>query len=333
MGIRFYCPNGHKLNVKEFQAGRKGICPFCGSKTQIPLQSTRPSSKEERTLQKAGPGAMPPAGQATPQMALAGEHAANVRPPEAGPSLPRQPTSLQDTPDAPLKPGPFAPVQSAAPQPAATQAAPLRAAPQGPQPMPAYQPAAYGAAPATSAPAQPAIASAPVQPAIASAPVQPFVSSPVVSAPAGAQAAAPVSAPAAVPASGPAPAAAPAPADPLTEAGDVVWYVRPPSGGQYGPATRDIMRTWLGEGRISPDSLVWREGWRDWQSAGSVFPQLAATSTFPGFAAIADTAAGAHHAAAVRRRSPGSQAAIIALLVTAVLALAGVFLFVLLRGS
>ncbi len=45
MGIRFYCPNGHKLNVKEFQAGRKGICPFCGVKMRIPLESTRPSTK------------------------------------------------------------------------------------------------------------------------------------------------------------------------------------------------------------------------------------------------------------------------------------------------
>ena len=45
MGIRFFCPNGHKLNVKEFQAGRRGICPFCGARIQIPTQSTRPSSK------------------------------------------------------------------------------------------------------------------------------------------------------------------------------------------------------------------------------------------------------------------------------------------------
>ena len=48
MGIRFYCPNGHKLNVKEFQAGRKGICPFCGAKIQIPTESARPSSRTER---------------------------------------------------------------------------------------------------------------------------------------------------------------------------------------------------------------------------------------------------------------------------------------------
>ena len=48
MGIRFYCPNGHKLNVKSFQAGRRGICPFCGAKIIIPAQSTRKSSRGER---------------------------------------------------------------------------------------------------------------------------------------------------------------------------------------------------------------------------------------------------------------------------------------------
>ncbi len=67
------------------------------------------------------------------------------------------------------------------------------------------------------------------------------------------------------------------PADPLSEAGDVVWYVRPPSGGQYGPATGKLMRQWLAEGRISPDTLVWREGWRDWQQASAVFRQLRAS--------------------------------------------------------
>lgn len=43
MGIRFYCPNGHKLNVKAEQAGKTGFCPKCGVKVQIPLESTRTS--------------------------------------------------------------------------------------------------------------------------------------------------------------------------------------------------------------------------------------------------------------------------------------------------
>jgi hypothetical protein len=40
MGIRFLCPNGHKLNVKSFLAGRRGICPHCGERFYIPNQST-----------------------------------------------------------------------------------------------------------------------------------------------------------------------------------------------------------------------------------------------------------------------------------------------------
>jgi archaellum biogenesis protein FlaJ (TadC family) len=36
------------------------------------------------------------------------------------------------------------------------------------------------------------------------------------------------------------------------------------------------MRTWVTEGRVSADSLVWREGWRDWQEAAVVFPKLRA---------------------------------------------------------
>lgn len=36
MGIRFYCPNGHKLNVKSFLAGRRGYCPHCGIKFVVP---------------------------------------------------------------------------------------------------------------------------------------------------------------------------------------------------------------------------------------------------------------------------------------------------------
>jgi hypothetical protein len=36
MGIRFSCPNGHKLNVKDNLAGKRGICPACGAKFVIP---------------------------------------------------------------------------------------------------------------------------------------------------------------------------------------------------------------------------------------------------------------------------------------------------------
>jgi hypothetical protein len=66
--------------------------------------------------------------------------------------------------------------------------------------------------------------------------------------------------------------------DPITDAPHAVWFVRPPSGGQYGPASGDIMRTWIAEGRVTDDSLVWREGWPDWKKAGPLFPGLRAAS-------------------------------------------------------
>src|SRR3954454_1461650 len=37
MGIRFSCPNGHKLNVKSFLAGKRGVCPRCGARFVIPV--------------------------------------------------------------------------------------------------------------------------------------------------------------------------------------------------------------------------------------------------------------------------------------------------------
>lgn len=49
MGIRFFCPNGHKLNVKAHLAGKTGFCPECGARVQIPYEDTRVSSKAERT--------------------------------------------------------------------------------------------------------------------------------------------------------------------------------------------------------------------------------------------------------------------------------------------
>jgi hypothetical protein len=69
--------------------------------------------------------------------------------------------------------------------------------------------------------------------------------------------------------------------DPLADPADVVWYVRPPSGGQFGPASRDLMKLWITEGRVTADSLVWREGWRDWREAQSVLPQFTTSEVEP----------------------------------------------------
>ena len=36
MGIKFLCPNGHKLHVKAFLSGKKAICPKCGVRVVVP---------------------------------------------------------------------------------------------------------------------------------------------------------------------------------------------------------------------------------------------------------------------------------------------------------
>jgi hypothetical protein len=54
------------------------------------------------------------------------------------------------------------------------------------------------------------------------------------------------------------------------------WYVRPPSGGQYGPATTVLLKQWIEEGRIAASSLLWRDGWPQWREAGEALPELIA---------------------------------------------------------
>lgn len=80
MGIRFTCPNGHKLNVKSNLAGRRGWCPHCGVPVEIPLQSTRESSHARRHGDAVEPPESLSNMQTTPgaqSTAYAGQPAAN----------------------------------------------------------------------------------------------------------------------------------------------------------------------------------------------------------------------------------------------------------------
>ena len=60
MGIRFYCHACDKrLNVKSFLAGKRGICPHCGAKVEIPQTSqaknTQPAAAAEPSPLAGGP--------------------------------------------------------------------------------------------------------------------------------------------------------------------------------------------------------------------------------------------------------------------------------------
>ena len=127
--------------------------------------------------------------------------------------------------------------------------------------------------------------------------------------------------------------------DPFGSASNIVWYVRPPSGGQYGPATSEVLQVWLDENRISPDTLVWREGWRDWQEAAAVFPQLASNGGGAGpeetgrFAARKPPSGTAGSRFPAQRRSASRSALVwITILGLAVLVLGIVLVWVVFRG-
>ena len=217
MGIRFYCPNGHKLHVKAFQAGMRGICPYCGAKVQIPLQSTRVSTKLQRAQRRKA--AADPAARQGSQSGQADDRAS------AGTSAQPAATSPQ--------------LDVCSPSDVATRSSSAF------EPVPEYR---SFPSPLTEEEVGISLASA-----------DRIAVPPDAISPAGV----------------PAPASGgdshPSGPDGWDDAAladiQLVWYVRPPSGGQFGPATGDIMRQWLQEGRITPDTLVWREGWRDWRDA------------------------------------------------------------------
>lgn len=235
MGIRFYCPNGCKVHVKAFQAGRRGICPHCGTSVDIPWQSTRGSSKEKRRPPRSS---WEPLSPVSPSDQVAEESGAS---PEEGND------EEEELATPPLEDG----VRSD------TLASDLLLT--SPPPLPESI--------STSASSDPSYASLPPPLAESSRPNAVRSQYPVRS---------------------------PNEPDPLEDATEVIWYVRPPTGGQYGPAGADVMRSWLAEGRITRDSQVWREGWRDWRDAGEVFPegafpQLRVSDAVPGLDQVLDS--------------------------------------------
>ena len=68
--------------------------------------------------------------------------------------------------------------------------------------------------------------------------------------------------------------------DALASDNEATWYVRPPSGGQYGPATGQVLKSWIEEGRVARNALLWRDGWLQWRDASEALPEIA--STLPG---------------------------------------------------
>lgn len=59
------------------------------------------------------------------------------------------------------------------------------------------------------------------------------------------------------------------------------WYVRPPNGGQYGPADGPTMGQWIKEGRVADLAMVWRDGWADWRLAKDAILGVVPTQSDP----------------------------------------------------
>lgn len=60
----------------------------------------------------------------------------------------------------------------------------------------------------------------------------------------------------------------------IADSPNSVWYVRHANGSQYGPAVGRQMRRWVDEGRVTEGCHVWRDGWPHWRQAADVFPQI-----------------------------------------------------------
>jgi len=199
MGIRFRCEHcGDKLNVKAFLAGKRGICPKCGGKIQIPGDESEVAAGAQSERLTAS--------------VVQAESAAESAQGSTTSATARQASA------------PTVPMSAAGSQGGHVA-----------RPQPYSAPSGYGHTGGQG-----------MQPSSGHA-----AGAPVASA-----------------------AATPVARDPIDEAPRAVWYVRPASGGQFGPAAGDVMRRWMAEGRVGTDSLVWREGWPDWKQATTVFPHL-----------------------------------------------------------
>lgn len=122
MGIRFSCPNGHKLNVKDNLAGRRGICPACGAKFVIPAASEpapaagQPAGDTAASTQSAAAGVA----SASPSIVIALADAPPQSAPAIAPAIPTPPVVDVKASQPPVTTAPaVAPAPIVAPAPSA----------------------------------------------------------------------------------------------------------------------------------------------------------------------------------------------------------------------
>lgn len=77
--------------------------------------------------------------------------------------------------------------------------------------------------------------------------------------------------------------------DEILGGASTTWYVRPSSGGQFGPADGPTLGQWITEGRVADSAMLWRDGWPEWRSAQVVLQQQGTESSLAGQNAAHDT--------------------------------------------
>ena len=234
MGIRCLCPNGHRLNIKSFLAGKRGICPECGEKFTIPAESDK-STDGRSKLDSEG-------------QVLSGLSA----------SLPSGTPIVGDTPTAEpantepaiTEPANTEPSNTAAAKGAAQATLPTVEETDNTSQMvgPALTDRATGqVASGEHLGAKSSIATAPQvvgkEGAVNGRLPSRSDSSPNVS--------------------------AIDPPEPTAE-----WFVQIADGQRFGPADAEMMRSWINDGRVAPDNLVHQRGWPSWRVASEVFEEL-----------------------------------------------------------
>lgn len=60
----------------------------------------------------------------------------------------------------------------------------------------------------------------------------------------------------------------------VAERPDLKWYVRPAEGGEFGPASGEILHSWIAERRIDHRTQVRRHDWIYWQTASTIFSEF-----------------------------------------------------------
>ena len=195
MGIRFLCPNGHRLNVKAHLAGHRGICPECGISMWIPQTSVTEKSSSIKTAPKD-----------------AKTTTASVTEAVAEPTTLKRTGNTHSTTNRPS-----------------------------------------GNLSASSIP---------------NAPTKP-------------------------------------PKAQQTSCVSAVWFVRPPAGGQFGPADETTLTRWIHEKRIVADTYLWREGWPKWRRAGDVSSSLPEPLSLPVATSVPPVAIGIDHELASVKLAPG----------------------------